>query len=286
MLYQIVAGQGRGRARPDGMRRTSTWRCLLLSTGEAPATSWTQDAGARARVLSVRGSPFPDGVGKMIGELEAGLRENYGHAGPALVRWLLRQPTDPRPWLREAYEKSKARWTELAGGGAVGGRLAQSLALLELGAWAAHKVVGLRQPTVDPLVEVALPAAIAGAADADRAAAALRAAYTWAAAHPADFWGRHVCERDGEPRQPPRGWAGAWASGDWDSIAFVPECLARVLRHEGGFALEDVLPWWAERGWLVVDGKHVRPKRQIGREKVRCVVIKRSALDSVDGEGS
>jgi putative DNA primase/helicase len=283
IIYQVAAGQGRGRGKPDGMRRTATWRTVLLSTGEAPATSWTQDAGARARVLAIRGSPFPDGSGAVVAEIAAGVRQHYGHAGPALVRWLLSRP-DAGATMRQDYDRLCSEWAAKAGGGAVGGRLAQILALLHLGADALHDVLGMPRPEVDPLLSVALPAVVAGSIEADRPTAALRAVFGWATSHASEFWGRHIVDREGAARQPTRGWAGAWASEDaWSDLAFLPGCLARVLRHEGGFDANDILPRWLERGWLVPgDGAHVGPKRRIDGERPRCYILRRSAFDDAD----
>src|SRR5215212_8643622 len=57
-IYDVVQGRGRGRGSPKGLRRSGSWRTILLSTGEAPATSFTEDAGTRARILTLWGSPF------------------------------------------------------------------------------------------------------------------------------------------------------------------------------------------------------------------------------------
>ena len=48
----------RGRGSPQGVQRTTRAHGVLLSTGEAPATSFTNDGGTRARTLCLWGSPF------------------------------------------------------------------------------------------------------------------------------------------------------------------------------------------------------------------------------------
>jgi putative DNA primase/helicase len=58
VLYEVATGQGRGRGTVKGTAATRTWRTVLLSTGEAPAVSFTQDGGTRARCLEIRGAPF------------------------------------------------------------------------------------------------------------------------------------------------------------------------------------------------------------------------------------
>jgi hypothetical protein len=284
LLYQVAAGQGRGRGRPDGMRRTATWRTILLSTGEAPATSWTQDAGARARVLSLVGAPIPDGSEKLVQGLEVGIRENYGHAGPQFVRWLLDHPAAAAK-IRDRYAASCAKWAVAVDAGPVGSRLAQILALLEIGAVALHDVLGVHRPALDPIATVAVNACRAGALDADRPREALRAVYEWAASRPHEFWGRHAEGKEGEPLRPPsRGWAGVWYRGhDWTEIAFLPACLRRVLVHHG-YSPDDVLPRWRERGWTVGDeGDSGTQKRMIGEDRIRHVILRRGTIDHAAG---
>lgn len=277
ILYQVAAGQGRGRAKPDGMRRTATWRTILLSTGEAPATSFTRDAGARARVLSVLGSPLPDDSGPLIARLRAAIDENYGHAGPRIVAWLLQHRAK---WvkLRERYAARVLDWTEEAGGSPVAARLAQTLALIELGARALHDVLGVPRPMRDPMIE-ALNAAERSAEDADQPAAAAAAVYSWAVQHASEFWGHHVTERSGDPRAPAKGWAGVWRREDnWSEIAFLPDSLRRVLAFLG-YRFEDIVPRWFERGWCSRDGKHLGHKRKIDGKADRMIILPRSMLD-------
>jgi putative DNA primase/helicase len=281
LIYQIATGQGRGRGRPDGMRRTSTWRTLLLSTGEAPATSFTQDAGARARVLSITGSPLPDDSATLVAQFTAGVLDNYGHAGPAVVRRLI-ATRENWPRIRTRFAKRVAYWTKEAGGTPVAARLAQTLALVEMGGDALHEILGVPRPDESPM-RIALAAAKLSSDDADRPTAALLATYSWAAQHSQDFWGRHLRDRDDTPRQPSRGWAGRWDQGSmWTEIAFHPETLDRVLRFNG-FNPDDVLPRWQERGWFKPDGRNRGKKREINGVDIRCICISRRTFDVLAG---
>lgn len=290
MIYQVAAGQGRGRARPDGMRRMSTWRTILLSSGEAPATSHTNDAGARARVLEVHGAPLPQNAA-FVASLTAGLLDHYGHAGPEVVRHLAERP-EAWPELRALYAERVAFWTSAAGDSQVAGRLAQTIALIELGAMALHDWLGVPRPAKgkDPLVEIALAGARSGSDQADRASAALAAVYGWSVQHQSEFWGRHQLidsnagDNDpGNARQPMRGWAGVWRRNEWEEIAFVPDALRRILAHLD-FAPADVLPLWKERGWLKQDGAHLGTPRRVAGERQRCVVLSKDIIGRAIGE--
>ncbi len=55
MLYLLANGRGRGRGNLQSLALGDSWRTVLISSGEAPATSFTQDGGTRTRVLEVRG---------------------------------------------------------------------------------------------------------------------------------------------------------------------------------------------------------------------------------------
>ena len=57
-LHDLASRSGRGRGSAGGMRDNGRWRTVPLSTGEAPATSFTHDGGTRASTLGLCGSPF------------------------------------------------------------------------------------------------------------------------------------------------------------------------------------------------------------------------------------
>ena len=82
MLYLFANGRGRGRGNLQSLELGGSWRTVLISSGEAPATSFTQDGGTRTRVLEVRGLPFK-GQGERKAKLVARLdREVRAKARP------------------------------------------------------------------------------------------------------------------------------------------------------------------------------------------------------------
>jgi hypothetical protein len=91
-LYDVASGRGRGRGSKRGMGRVGNWSTVLLSTGEQPATSFTEDGGTRARTLVLWGPPFgstDEETAVIVDKLNLGILQNYGHAGPRLIRYLL-----------------------------------------------------------------------------------------------------------------------------------------------------------------------------------------------------
>jgi putative DNA primase/helicase len=156
------------------------------------------------------------------------------------------------------------------------------VALVKVGYFAAHEILGLPVPYRNPL-EYAWEAAGASALDADRPAAAMAAVWSWASAHQTEFWGRGVRERDWAYRVPVRGWVGKWAQGKWTEIAWYPEALERVLRFQGFENPEEVLSAWQERGWIEMDGRHRTKHRRVDGERVRLVVLPREHMDAEEG---
>lgn len=283
VLYDVAHGKGRGRGSITGMRATARWRTVLLSTGEAPATSFTQDGGSRARTLVFWGSPFgtaDKATSDTVRAITSGVLLNHGWIGPRLVTWLLKSRAT---WgdLKVCYLANLEVWGARAGGDPVAGRVAQYMAMVQLAADLLHGELGLTRPEKDPLAE-AWKSALVSAGDADRALAAIQEVFSWAVARPAHFWGRHEIF-DERPRQPSGGWLGGWSNLDsWSHIAILPDTLKTVLER-GHYDVEAMLATWSERGWLKRDDTHRTWPAQVGSVVPRCYCIKREVYDAITG---
>lgn len=289
-LYMVAQGRGKGRGSIDGVRETATWRTVVLSTGEVPVTSFSQDVGARARVISIREKPFGDTTPEtraFVDRLTLDLLDNHGHAGPMVVRWLLQQ-RDRWPRFQARFEALRAEWGERIGTNHFGGRAAPYLALLDMAAGIAEQVLGIAR--CEAALDVALEAARSSAADADRAAAAIEAVWGWSVSHRSRFSDRWLTSQD----EPHGGWAGAverpFKDSPVDAICFLPHVLEDVLRGLG-FDTHGTLTEWWERGWLRSNegGDHRKQKRRRmkvtvgGGARVRTVAIRMDAIERVCG---
>jgi len=285
LIYQHSQGQSKGRAKPGvgsqavGLRRSSTWRSVMLSTGEQSATSFSQDGGSRARCLCITGSPL-----RTRGEAESvtlGVLDHYGHLGGRVARWLADRTPEQVEALRGLYGAKRDEYgAALAAAGAVAGRLGSLVALLSVARSVCERV-GYPQPppTVDPL-GLACDAARSGGEDADRPLAALRALYSHCAAQSVAMWGRHIID-DGEPKQPSQGWLGAWPKDDSDSLgsrgrrwvmAVRPAVVSTVLERAGYD--RGSIDRWRERGWLVSDARGWTPRAKVGPDaRLPCVCL-------------
>jgi putative DNA primase/helicase len=291
LLYTVASGHGRGRGNKTSLATTRTWRTVMLSTGESPATSFTQDGGTRMRCLEVRGVPFGKEdaeTRQVVDQLNRQILSNYGHAGPTFVRHLLKE--------RDNWSALPARYrAAVEYYAAKNGRLAHYMAAIHVAAEVVHQVFDLPWCHGEKLV--GLWAAIAGEVeDAAPEIRALRDIVSWANAHTETFYGRHQIGYAGADQQPqPRvssgGWSGKWevdavewdlnAKETWHYIAFYPTVLDRNLR-ELKYEPAAIRAAWKERGWLECEKDRDTTKKYIEGEHVRLVVIRRTAIEEAD----
>jgi putative DNA primase/helicase len=201
VLYMVANGTGKGRGNPRGLAATKRWRTILFSTGESPATAFSEDGGSRMRCLSIRGYPFggkSNDLTKTVGELNATLCMNYGHAGPRFTQWILQQRNQWEHWER-CYADHKQRLIGLVQDEA-GYRLADYGAAIELAAELVHKALGLPWKLSRAITDELWSAIVEEASGAAGDVRALRDVMSWAYAHQESFYGRHVRDHDGTPR--------------------------------------------------------------------------------------
>jgi putative DNA primase/helicase len=287
-IYDVAQGRGRGRGSPHGMRRSGTWATILLSTGEAPATSFTEDGGTRARTLVLWGPPFgksDETTAPIVNQLGIGIRQNYGHAGPRIVRYLVKHRDQWDLW-RERYKAVEQRYLDHAGSNPVAGRLSRYFALLDASALLAHRALDLPwnyEHTVDAL----WADLVHEASDADRARAAMNLVVSWAQANSHAFEGRLDIDREGNPKRPISGVAGKWErSLSWETIAFYPHKIKELL-EQAGHQPESILRTWRDRDWLETagDSKRATKSVRIQGERAWAIVIKRSAIEEGEEKG-
>lgn len=289
-LYDVATGRGKNRGSTKGLARVGTWFTVLISSGEAPITSFTEDGGTRARVLPVRGSPFgaPDAAtAKVVRTLDAGVKANYGHIGPRFVRFLIENRAAWPTW-RTWYRESLDAYTEKAAGDAVAGRMASHFAVLDL-------TTSLVMEAFDDLFWVTevqfhdlWEEMTAETPNADPAVRALRHTLDWAWGHQVEFYGRH--ETHGVHQNPHGGWAGRWdESPQWTYLGFLPHRLREIL-NTGGFEFEPTVRSWCDRDWLLTNGNSkTRYRAQIGGETTQLpwlVALRREAIAGLDSVGS
>lgn len=290
VLYDVANGRGRGRGTPRGMARSGSWATVLLTTGEQRATSFTQDGGTRARILTLWGPPFgaaDASTAKVVNGLNAGVKEHHGHAGPRWARYLAEHRDEWGAW-RALHRARREAYAERAAGDPVLGRIAEYCATVDVAARLAHEALDLPWPYADPIRPLWADLA-AEAGDADRAREALDLTVSWAHSHEHEFHGRHREDRDGAPISSHAGWAGRWGPGeDWRFVAFYPDRL-RGLLAGWGHEPDSTLDLWRGRGWMEVGGDRKRREKKVrmrgGKKSGEwMLVIRREAVDAGAGD--
>ena len=279
VIYDFCQGQGRGRGNPDGTRAIDTWRSVLVSSGEGAATSFSEDAGTRARVLTLKGKPLgndPRHGGAISEDLQGILKDNYGHLGRRIVLYLVGNKKH-HDAIRAVFADARDRYAT-ASTTADARRHAAHLAVLEVAAAIVHQL-GVPRPTCDPMAHLFSTMTSAGL-DADRPLAALQDVVSWCATNRIRFWGRHDTLANGNAMIPHQGWAGAWGPGDdWEFIALTSMELRRLLESLGHHPAE-VIERWDERGWIKrPDGRNRTRPIRIGGVQARCYCLAKAAVE-------
>lgn len=274
LIYLVTGTKGRLRASVDGLRASHELRTVLLSTGESPATSFTEEAGARARTLTLIGMPMgPDHpeARRASERIEVGTGEHFGHVGPAFVRWLLDHP-DRWPGIVERWRALRETHARESG---PAGRAANYLATLTVAAELAEESVGLvvRRAALDE----ARACADASVDGADRALSAVHDMLAWLGSLSGSVYVA------GSQQSPPRECVAVVQSTG--RLVVNPVSLRDWLRKQGHDPA-GILTEWDRRGWTehasTRAGGRSSPKFNGIRFTAACQPVS-EAMDTVSG---
>jgi putative DNA primase/helicase len=245
-LYALAQGRGRGRGTPGGVQRTSTWRTVAVSTGEAPLIEATEAGGARARVLSVDITPAIRSL-EVAKRLEAQLAAHHGHLGPKLAARALQLG----PELRVRYQQRLAWWAAQIPADT---RLLSTVSAMDV-AHGVTRELELPEPQCDWMGALA-EALRTSVTAADQSSRALELVRDELVMHTASYRGKEAIRvlaafggtRVEEPIPPPGGYRGIWRQGD-DWVGIYPQVLRQLL-EDAGHDFTPVVTLWAEQGVL------------------------------------
>jgi putative DNA primase/helicase len=219
---------------------------------------------------------------KIVSELNAALCLNYGHAGPRFVQWLLQHRAVWGSW-EARYIQQKRHFLQLNTDEA-SYRLSGYAASIALAAELVHEALNLPWDQPSAITDDLWTSIIEEASGAAGDVRALRDVMSWAWSREESFYGRHVIDRNGDPRPPSGGWAGKWDKGeDWREIAFLPTVLKAVLR-DCGYEPDAIITLWNEQGWLVrnTDDRHATKVVHLDNGKTWMYVIERVTVEVID----
>lgn len=280
-VYDLHNGQGRGRGNTKGLERSVRWRSVLLSTGEAQITSFTNSGGTRGRVLALNGLPFgSDKMAKLVNELNAAVSEHYGHALPLFVQWVLAHKDEWDTWQTE-YRAERDRLAACeAAQDSIAGRLAHFMAAVTYTANLVHRAfednnTPLLWQYSDELLADAWTEIAVATEDAPVDIRALRDVFSWAQSNESKFHDSATAVAF----EPANGWLGKWGNkGEWGYVAFHTRQLKDFL-SKAGYKPEEVINGWRDRKWLKTrkDGSPSASER-MGATTASAYVIWRQAL--------
>ncbi|WP_406660904.1 DUF927 domain-containing protein [Methanolobus sp. ZRKC3] len=106
LIYMLANEQGRMRGHKDGgLRSTSKWKTVALTTGEKSITSHKSYSGQQVRVIDVRGG-LPQGVIEDVKNAADVRKDNYGHfAEPYFFKL-----NEYRHRLSDMYQMARQRY--------------------------------------------------------------------------------------------------------------------------------------------------------------------------------
>jgi len=143
-IYMLINGAGKSRGdRSLQIRKTMSWRTVVLSTGEHELVDEQANTGAQVRVLQfrVRGFGKLDGAG--VDTLRDACERNYGHVGRTWIESLV-EIEDWTPYV-EIFEKCKRQFRAKETGTLMQ-RQSVYYALLAVAEHLAHDVLGIGLP--------------------------------------------------------------------------------------------------------------------------------------------
>lgn len=262
-IYKLCEGIGRTRgAKAGGLRKVTTWKNCILTTGEYPIINDSSMGGATVRVIEIECAEkvYPDLVG-----LCATINENYGHAGREFVRQL--QVEGAKDYVNQLQ---KEYYRELLKSDSTEKQAASAAALLAADALATTFIFqDDNELTIDDVIAV-----MAKKTDVDVNSRALDFIYELIGRNPAHF--QPVL--NGEYRTE------LWGKKDGEYIYIIKSVFDREMSL-GGFNSASFLSWAKRRNLLKCDKDGRRTfKAKVGNSIVNTVCLARSFEEIRDAE--
>ncbi len=266
VLYMLANGIARGRGSLTGVRQTSSWHTVCLSSGERALTESTHFAGAKARTISIYGTPFPTANSTFVNGLKSIIAENFGHAGPFFVKHISRLWNDfsVLKAARDEYRSYQAILSREANN-EIGDRLSHYFASIKVAADLACESLDIADKVdAEEVIYKVFSRTVSDNQEGDMLTKAMEHVLSWVSANEKSFMGMTPEE------------FGIKKEGEY--IGIHSHKLSEVLSKER-FPERVVLRGWIERSWIKKETENTytcarRVKRPDGTIKtVRFVLI-------------
>ncbi len=254
-VYALAEGVGKTRGNKDGgLRKMSTWKNIMITTGERPLGTDLSGGGALNRALELElTEPVTDDFAGLVNTVSV----HHGSAGYRFWQAV----TKRRNILKQMWLENTA---ELLTHGATGKQATAMAVLMLADSLLAMTLFAENGQPADMLSAQVLAPLLLSNAQVNTEQKGLDYLFETIAANPAHFpdtvdekrpveiWGRH---------------GGVWT-------AVIGSVYNRIM-EEGGFSPRAVLAYADRMGLLMKDGKNYKKTVTINKSVVRCVVIKR-----------
>ncbi len=242
LIYMIGNEQGRMRGKKDGgLRETSKWKTVTLTTGEKSITSHRSFSGEMVRAIDVRGG-LPKGVIEDV-KVAADIRkENYGHfAEPYFMKL-----EEYREKLPEMYQMARERY--ITKDNVKTNRLAGSYAAILVAGMLLEDIfsdVGLEPTEPHEVIDYFFAKGAGENKVENYSTRALQDVVDWTKS-------KHMCfcdlTRPDDNQQRYGAEFYGWIDGDY--IDVIPKTLRKMLQGSG-YDFKRVVGDWKEAGILV-----------------------------------
>lgn len=276
MVYALINGGGRSRAtREMAMRETTSWRTILLSTGERELADEATATGAQIRVVQLPVSGFGELTAAQVDALREACAANSGQAGAVWCDAIVNM--DDSEWIdtRSVLRDTTAALRTLAAD-PLQARVASYFGLLAVTESILHNALGIGTATGATMKDV-FKSLARGDSDSRVRSVAERAhdiVMDWIAAEPEAFPEVEAIgfDRSGAASGKP-GTRHGYRRTD-GAVLFIPTELDRKLRKHR-LATRQVLRDWKRLGWISTEGVHLARRHTVqgGQSRIRLVYL-------------
>lgn len=295
VTYALANGKCKGRGNKTGLDVQLSWELNSISTGEQSLVSFVEQAGMRARIITLRGSPVPardDTWRRRVEGWEQRANQHYGHIGPAFVRHVIDNYNELANW-KSRIDGLKQELSPVFAQNSVAGRHLDYLALVTLTAELYCEWFGLPDHLRRPAMGVR-QLLLVEYDEADRPKEALERLMDFVNANEPLFLNNRqdIPEIQGSNERHPQQstYLGRWidlnagSSPGPFSLAIFQQQF-EVLARQFGYTSDELLTAWKERGWLHL-GERGQPLRNVrvnssgqgGSKTIRSVCVKAEVL--------
>jgi len=278
IIYQYANGSGSGRAKTNGTQKSTKYRGVLFSAGEARLTDVDKNEGVNARVIGFWDSPFGKDKRELVRRINIASEKHYGLAGIHVLQKYLLHRDEVLPKLKEMHRKTTERLTGLVDD-RIGQRLASYFGAIYATGTLANSVLGMNWD-VKSIVDEAFRLSVNNRPPSI-AQECIELVGEWIASNQANFadndkasvsdvlYGRIFFDKENREKR----------------IGILHNALQSLLKQHD-YSYESVVQQWLGKGWLDTDHGRHKKKVRLGKSSVYMLVLNKSGISASNGGAS